>query len=107
MHARFKRGAAYFESIKKTKKEVSTIPVLQKLKHLLFQYVKICLARQVGTQGPSDGHSGTKRWALRDQALGIDRTSDGHSLPMRCAQSAQMFGDFWALIKVVLSLYAS
>ena len=85
MHARFKRGAAYFESIKKTKKEVSTIPVLQKLKHLLLQYVKICLARQVGTQGPSDGHSGTKRWA----------------------QSAQMFGDFWALIKVVLSLYAS
>ena len=38
--ARIKRGAAYFESIKKTKKEVSTIPVLQKLKHLLFQYVK-------------------------------------------------------------------
>ena len=38
--AKFKRGAAYFESIKKTKKEVATIPVLQKLKHLLFQYVK-------------------------------------------------------------------
>ena len=23
----------------------------------------ICLTRQVGTQGPSDGHSGTKGWA--------------------------------------------
>ncbi len=69
MHARFKRGAAYFESIKKTKKEVSTIPVLQKLKHLLFQYVKICLARQVGTQGPSDGHRQNKRRALIAHAV--------------------------------------
>lgn len=62
--ARFKRGAAYFESIKKTKKE---------------------------------GHFGTKPWALRDQALGIDRPSDGHPLPVGWAYSAQTLGDFWAL----------
>ncbi len=49
------------------------------------------LTRQVGTQGPSD-------WAPSDQATGIDRTSDGHLLPMRCAQSAQKSGDFWALL---------
>ena len=86
MHARFKRGAAYFESIKKTKKEVSTIPVLQKLKHLLLQYVKICLAHQVGTQGPSGGHQLNKGRALIAHAvctecpnvgrfLGIDKSS--------------------------------
>ena len=79
--ARFKRGAAYFESIKKTKKEVSTIPVLQKLKHLLLQYVEICLARQVGTQGPSDGHSGTKRWASTEQGTGTHCPCDVHRVP--------------------------
>ena len=31
----------------------------------------LCLARQVGTLGPSLGHSGTKPWALTDQATGI------------------------------------
>ena len=51
-----------------------------------------------GLSCPSSGHSGTKRWALMDQALGIDRPSDGHSLPVRCAQSAQTLGDFWALL---------
>ena len=61
----------------------------------LFRYfgaklVLNCLARQV--------HSGTKRWALRDQALGIDRPSDGHLLPVRCAQSAQTLGNFWATL---------
>ena len=45
-----------------------------------------------GLSCPSSGHFGTKPWALRDQALGIDRPSDGHSLPMRCAQSAQTLG---------------
>ena len=51
----------------------------------------IVLARQVGTRGPSDGHSGTKGWALRDQGMGIycpcgvhrvpkSRTIFGHSL---------------------------
>ena len=69
----------------------------------LFRYfgaklVLNCLARQVGTQGPSLGHSGTKPWALRDQALGIDRPSDGHTLPVRCAQSAQTLGNFWATL---------
>ena len=34
---------------------------------------------------PSSGHSGTKRRALRDQGVGINRPSDGHLLPMRCA----------------------
>lgn len=85
MHARFKRGAAYFESIKKTKKEVSTIPVLQKLKHLLLQYVKICLAHQVGTQGPSGGHSGTKRWASTEQATGTHCPCGVHRIPKRWA----------------------
>ena len=47
---------------------------------------------------PSNGHLGTKRRALGDQAMGIDRTSDGHLLPMRCAQSAQKSDDFWALL---------
>ena len=46
---------------------------------------------------PSSGHSGTKRRALRDQGMGIDRPSDGHLLPVRCAQSAQKPDDFWAL----------
>ena len=65
---------------------MSTIPVLQKLKHLLFQYVKICLARQVGTQGPSGGHQLNKGRALIARAmctecpnvwrfLGIDKSS--------------------------------
>ena len=73
----YKCGAAYrslikfgFESIKKTKKEVSTISVLQSVLPI--------------------------KWALMDQALGIDRTSGGHSLPVRCAQSAQTLGNFWA-----------
>ena len=47
---------------------------------------------------PSSGYSGTKGWALRDQAMGINRPSDGHLLPMRCAQSAQKSDDFWALL---------
>ena len=47
---------------------------------------------------PSSGHSGTKPWALWDQALGIDRPSDGHTLPVRCAQSAQTLGNFWATL---------
>jgi hypothetical protein len=74
-----------FESIKKTKKEVSTIPVLQKLKHLLLQYVKICLARQVGTQGPSVGHRQTKRWASTEQASGTHCPCGVHRMPKRWA----------------------
>ena len=38
------------------------------------------------------------KWALWDQALGIDRPSDGHPLPVRCAQSAQTLGNFWATL---------
>ena len=60
---------------------MSTIPVLQKLKHLLLQYVKICLARQVGTHGPSDGHSGTKRWASTEQGTGTHCPCDVHRVP--------------------------
>ena len=58
----------------------------------------VCLARQVGTQGTSDGHRLNKPWASTEQALGIDRTSVGHSSPMRRAQSAQKSGNFWALL---------
>ena len=47
---------------------------------------------------PSRGHSGTKRRALRDQGMGINRPSGGHLLPVRCAQSAQKTDGFWALL---------
>ncbi len=52
----------------------------------------------MGIDRPRDGHSGTKGWASTDQGMGIDRPRDGHLLPMRCAQSAQKSDDFWALL---------
>ena len=45
----------------------------------------VCLARQVGTQGTSDGHRLNKRRASTEQALGIDWTSVGHRLNKRWA----------------------
>ena len=44
-----------------------------------------CLRPSGGLSCPSSGHSGTKRWALRDQAMGINWTSDGHQLNKRRA----------------------
>ena len=41
----------------------------------------ICLTRQVGTQGPSDGHSGTKGRASTDQAMGIYCPCGVHRVP--------------------------
>ena len=35
------------------------------------------------------------KWALRDQVMGIDRPSYGHSLPVLRASSAQSVGRFW------------
>ena len=35
----------------------------------------------MGTQGPSDGHSGTKGWALRDQGTGIYCPCGVHIVP--------------------------
>lgn len=37
------------------------------------------------------------KWALRDQVMGIDRPSYGHSLPVLRASSAQSVERFWAL----------
>ena len=56
----------------------------------LFRYfgaklVLNCLARQVGTQGPSVGHSGTKPWASTDQATGIYCPCGVHRVPKRWA----------------------
>ena len=47
--------------------------------------------------GPTDGHPLNKPWASAEQALGIDRTSLGHTLPMRRATHAQLLDLFWAL----------
>ena len=45
----------------------------------------IFLARQVGTQGPSDGHRQTKRWASADQAMGIYCPCGVHRVPKSLA----------------------
>ena len=70
--------------------EPLTLSRLKRLKKkcLLFQFY--CLARQVGTQGPSLGHSGTKPWASTDQATGIRCPWGGHTVPKRWA----IFGHF-------------
>ena len=79
------------------------IPVCHNLRRYANKVFKGIATDGKGTMGwchvsyPSSGHSGTKRRALRDQGMGIDRPSDGHLLPMRCAQSAQKPDDFWAL----------
>ena len=39
----------------------------------------------------------TNGWASAEQALGIDRTSLGHTLPIRWATNAQLLDLFWAL----------
>ena len=45
-------------------------------------------------QRPLSGLSETIKWALRDQVSGIERTSNGHSLPVQRASSAQSVGRF-------------
>ena len=40
------------------------------------------------------GLSETIKWALRDQVSGIERTSNGHSLPVLQVSSAQSVGRF-------------
>ena len=44
-----------------------------------------CKRPSGGQSCPSSGHSGTKWWASTDQAMGIDRPSDGHQLNKRRA----------------------
>ena len=44
---------------------------------------------------PLSGLSETIKWALWDQVSGIARTSNGHSLPVQWASSAQRIGRFW------------
>ena len=44
-----------------------------------------CQRPSGGQSCPSSGHSGTKRWASTDQALGISWTSVGHQLNKRRA----------------------
>ena len=46
------------------------------------------LARQVGTQGTSDGHRLNKRWASTEQALGIHCPCGVHRVP----KSRAIFG---------------
>ena len=48
---------------------------------LVRDHQMVCLARQVGTLGPSLGHSGTKPWASTDQATGTRCPCDGHIAP--------------------------
>ena len=43
---------------------------------------------------PLSGLSETIKWALWDQVSGIERTSNGHSLPVQWASSAQRIGRF-------------
>ena len=51
-------------------------------------------AHKVVCQRPLSGLSVTVKWALGDQVSGIERTSNGHSLPVRQALSAQSVGWF-------------
>ena len=43
---------------------------------------------------PLSGLQETIKWALRDQVSGIERTSNGHSLPVLQVSSAQSVGRF-------------
>ena len=51
-------------------------------------------AHKVVCQRPLSGLSVTVKWALRDQVLGIERTSNGQSLPVRRALNTQSVGRF-------------
>ena len=51
-------------------------------------------AHKVVCLRPLSGHLETTKWALRDQASGIDRPWNGHSLPILRALSAQSFRRF-------------
>lgn len=48
----------------------------------------ICLTRQVGTQGPSDGHSGTKGWAFIARAVCTECPKAGRFLGTPCGSAA-------------------
>ena len=60
----------------------------------------ICLARQVGTLGPSLGHSGTKPWASTDQATGIRCPWGGHIVPKRWA----IFGHYSFTLRLLINM---
>ena len=47
--------------------------------------------------GPTDGHPLNNQRASTEQASGINRTSLGHTLPIRRATNAQLLDLFWAL----------
>ena len=47
----------------------------------------------MGTQGPRDGHSGTKGWAIRDQGAGIYCPCGVHIVPKRRAILGQVILD--------------
>ena len=49
-------------------------------------------------QSTLSGLSVPVKWALRDQVMGIDRPSYGHSLPVLRASSAQSVERFWAVV---------
>ena len=51
-------------------------------------------AHKVFCQRSLSGLSVPVKWALRDQVMGIDRPSYGHSLPVLRASSAQSVGRF-------------
>ena len=54
-------------------------------------------AHKVFCQRPLSGLPVPVKWAFRDQVMGIDRPSYGHSLPVLRASSTQSVGRFWAL----------
>ena len=75
----------------------------------------VCLARQVGTQGTSDGHRLNKRRASTEQATGIDWTSVGHRLNKRwafiahavcteCPEVGQFLGTPYGLAALLLCI---
>ena len=64
-----------------------------KVSTFLVYKVKKCLLKS-GKVRPLSGLSLPVKWALRDQVSGIGRTSNGQSLPVRRALSAQSVGYF-------------
>ena len=48
----------------------------------------VCLARQVGTQGTSDGHRLNKRWAFIARAMGTECPKVGQFLGTPCRSAA-------------------
>ena len=57
-------------------------------------------AHKVVCQSTLSGLSVPVKWALRDQVMGIDRPSYGHSLPVLRASSAQSAGRFLGIFCV-------